>query len=176
MKATMARKPVKIAGPAIAGQEQVLTPVALELVGTLHREFEARRQTLLLRRHERQAQIDAGVRPDFLLETAEIRSGDWRIAPVPADLQDRRVEITGPVDRKMIINALNAPVQCFMADFEDSNSPTWANVVNGQINLRDAVARTISFTDLESGKQYRLGERCATLKCWRAVRFCRLPG
>ncbi len=163
MNAAMSRKSLKFTGPAIVGQEKVLTPLALELVGTLHREFEARRQALLLRRQERQAQIDAGVRPDFLPETAQIRSGDWRIAPVPADLQDRRVEITGPVDRKMIINALNAPVQCFMADFEDSNSPTWANVVNGQINLRDAVAGTISFTDPESGKQYRLGERSATL-------------
>ena len=163
MQATMASKSLKIDGPAIAGQELVLTPQALALVMDLHQQFEPRRQALLHRRQERQLQIDAGAKPDFLPETAQIRAGDWRIAPVPADLQDRRLEITGPVDRKMIINALNAPVQCFMADFEDSNSPTWANIVNGQINLRDAVARTINFTDPESGKQYRLGERPATL-------------
>jgi malate synthase len=163
VKATMARKSLKIAGPAIAGQEQVLNPRALDLVVELHQQFEPRRQALLQRRQERQAQINAGAKPDFLPETAEIRAAEWRIGPVPADLQDRRVEITGPVDRKMIINALNAPVQCFMADFEDSNSPTWSNVINGQINLRDAVARTITFTDPESGKEYRLGERPATL-------------
>jgi malate synthase len=163
VKGTLARRSLKITGPAISGQEQVLNPRALDLVMELHQQFEPRRQALLQRRQERQAQIDAGAKPDFLPETAAIRSGDWRIAPVPADLQDRRVEITGPVDRKMIINALNAPVQCFMADFEDSNSPTWANVINGQINLRDAVAGTISFTDPESGKQYQLGKRPATL-------------
>ncbi len=163
MKATMAPKSLKLIGPALAGQEQILSPQALALLMDLHQQFEPRRQALLRGRQVRQAQIDAGARPAFLPETAQIRSGDWRIAPIPADLQDRRVEITGPVDRKMIINALNAPVQCFMADFEDSNSPTWANVINGQINLRDAVAGTISFTDPESGKQYRLSERPATL-------------
>ena len=163
VKATMANKSLNIIGPALAGQEQVLNPRALELVMELHQRFEPRRQALLQKRQERQTQIDAGAKPDFLSETAEIRAGEWRIAPVPADLHDRRVEITGPVDRKMIINALNAPVQCFMADFEDSNSPTWANVINGQINLRDAVARTITFADPESGKQYRLGERSVTL-------------
>ncbi len=154
---------VKLCGPLIPAQETVLTPQALELVMKLHREFEPRRQALLQLRTTRQAEIDAGARPDFLPETAVIRNSDWRIASVPADLQDRRVEITGPVDRKMIINALNTPVQCFMADFEDSNSPTWSNIVAGQINLRDAVERTIAYTDPASGKQYRLGTKLATL-------------
>ncbi len=154
---------VKLSGLLIPAQETVLTPQALELVMKLHREFEPRRQALLQLRTTRQAEIDAGARPDFLPETAVIRNSDWRIASVPADLQDRRVEITGPVDRKMIINALNTPVQCFMADFEDSNSPTWSNIVAGQINLRDAVERTIAYTDPASGKQYRLGTKLATL-------------
>ena len=154
---------VRIKGPEIAGQDQVLTPGALELLQQLHRQFEPQRQALLLRRAQRQAEIDAGARPDFLPDTAAVRAADWRIAAVPADLADRRVEITGPVDRKMIINALNAPVQCYMADFEDSTSPSWANIVNGQINLRDAIARSISHTESDSGKQYRLGQKLATL-------------
>jgi malate synthase len=113
----------------------VLTPVALELLASLHRQFNPRRLQLLAQRVRRQADIDRGVLPDFLPETAQIRADDWRIAAVPADLADRRVEITGPVDRKMIINALNAPVRTFMADFEDSCSPTWENLIHGQVNL-----------------------------------------
>ena len=101
--------------------------------------------------------------PGFLEDTADIRAGDWRIAPVPADLQDRRVEITGPVDRKMIINALNSPVKCFMADFEDSCSPTWENVLLGQVNLRDAIDRIISYTNPANGKRYELNDETATL-------------
>jgi malate synthase len=154
---------VTITSPAIAGQQSVLTAEALDLLALLHRQFEPRRQELLRRRAQRQSEIDAGTLPGFLPETSSVRSGDWRIGSVPADLKDRRVEITGPVDRKMIINALNAPVNCFMADFEDSTSPTWANIVNGQINLRDAVARDISHIDPESGKLYRLDNRVATL-------------
>ncbi|HUS16838.1 MAG TPA: malate synthase A [Chloroflexia bacterium] len=140
----------------------VLTPQALQFVVTLAREFGPTRAALLERRAARQHAIDAGHLPDFLAETAAIRAGDWRVAPIPADLQDRRVEITGPTDRKMIINALNSGARVFMADFEDSLSPTWANVVEGQLNLREAVAGTIAFTSPE-GKAYRLGEQTATL-------------
>src|SRR5690606_31354044 len=124
-------------------------------------EFGSRRRELLAKRAERQARLDAGERPDFLAETASVRSGDWRVAPAPKDLADRRVEITGPVDRKMMINALNCGAKVFMADFEDSNSPTWDNVVNGQVNVRDAVRRTIALD--QGGKQYRLADDIATL-------------
>jgi malate synthase len=141
----------------------ILSESALALLLTLHDCHDERRRELLERRQARQAELDAGQLPDFLPETAVIRNSDWRIAPVPADLQDRRVEITGPVDRKMVINALNAPVRCFMADFEDSCSPTWSNVLAGQVNLRDAVNRTISFTDDARGKHYELGPKPATL-------------
>ncbi len=141
---------------------EILTPEAVAFVTQLCREFEARRQQLLLRRSARQAELDAGRLPDFLPETQAIRDGDWTVAPVPQDLQDRRVEITGPVDRKMIINALNSGAKVFMADFEDSNTPTWDNNIRGQINLRDAVNRSISFSSPE-GKQYRLSDNIATL-------------
>ncbi|MDE2050719.1 MAG: malate synthase A [Gammaproteobacteria bacterium] len=158
-----AGSPVEILGPRIDGSAEVLTPLALQLVASLHRRFNARRLELLAARARRQQELDAGALPDFLRETADVRAGDWRIAPVPADLQDRRVEITGPVDRKMIINALNAPVRCFMADFEDSCAPTWENVVRGQVNLSDAIRRTITHADAATGKVYRLADRTATL-------------
>ncbi|HVS77712.1 MAG TPA: malate synthase A [Steroidobacteraceae bacterium] len=158
-----AGSPVEILGPRVERSAEVLTPLALQLLASLHRRFNARRLELLAARERRQRELDAGVMPDFLRETADLRAGDWRIAPVPADLQDRRVEITGPVDRKMIINALNAPVRCFMADFEDSCAPTWENIVRGQVNLADAVRRTISHADTATGKIYRLSERPATL-------------
>jgi malate synthase len=154
---------VEIRGARFPGDAAVLTPAALGLLVDLHRRFDARRRELLAARTTRQAEIDAGALPDFLPSTAGIRAAEWRIAPVPADLQDRRVEITGPVDRKMIINALNAPVRCFMADFEDSSSPTWENMIRGQENLRDAVNRTISYEDPATGKHYALKERIATL-------------
>ncbi len=154
---------IEVLGPKIARAEEVLTPLALQLLSSLHRRFNARRQELLRARLERQGELDAGALPDFLPATAALRSAEWRIAPVPADLIDRRVEITGPVDRKMIINALNAPVRAFMADFEDSCSPTWENVIRGQVNLNDAVRRTISYADAATGKVYRLAERTATL-------------
>ncbi|MGB5081766.1 MAG: malate synthase A [Burkholderiales bacterium] len=154
---------LEILGPRLERSAEVLTPAALELVVTLHRRFDGRRLQLLAARAQRQKQLDAGGLPEFLPGTAAIRADEWRVAPVPADLLDRRVEITGPVDRKMIINALNAPVQAFMADFEDSSSPTWENMVNGQVNLRDAVNRDIGYLDPASGKSYRLGERLATL-------------
>ncbi len=154
---------VEILGPHVERQEEALTPLALQLLASLHRRFNPRRLELLAERTRRQGEFDAGALPEFPASTAAIRAGDWRIAPVPADLADRRVEITGPVDRKMIINALNAPVNAFMADFEDSLAPTWENVIRGQVNLADAARRTISFEDDATGKIYRLAERTATL-------------
>src|SRR5579863_920851 len=158
-----AGSPVEIVGPRIERSAEVLTPLALQLVASLHRRFNPRRLELLAARERRQKELDAGAMPEFLHATADVRAGDWRTAPVPADLQDRRVEITGPVDRKMVINALNAPVRCFMADFEDSCAPTWENIVRGQVNLADAIRRTISFDDAATGKIYRLADRTATL-------------
>lgn len=143
-------------------ESQVLTPEASQFLTRLSYEFEPRRQQLLLRRRLRQQQIDAGQMPDFLPETAHIREQEWTVAQIPHDLLDRRVEITGPVDRKMIINALNSGAKVFMADFEDSNSPTWRNNLEGQANLRDAVAGTITYTSPE-GKRYALNEKVATL-------------
>jgi malate synthase len=154
---------VQILGEVSAEGAEILTTEAVELVASLHRTFEARRRELLAARAERAARLDAGKEPDFLPETAHIREDrSWRIAAAPPDLQDRRVEITGPVERKMIINALNSGAKVFMADFEDSNTPTWENTVQGQINLRDAVNGTITFTNPD-GKEYRLGETLATL-------------
>jgi len=141
---------------------QILTPEASAFLTKLAREFEARRQQLLARRRARQQQIDTGQFPDFLPETAHIRQAEWTVAPIPHDLLDRRVEITGPVDRKMIINALNSGADVFMADFEDSNSPTWQNNLEGQFNLRDAVEGTISYVSPE-GKRYNLNSKVATL-------------
>ncbi|MCG6892256.1 MAG: malate synthase A [Desulfobacteraceae bacterium] len=141
---------------------RVLTPDALDFVAGLARAFETERKELLRRRERVQADIDGGQLPDFLEETRDIRQGDWTVAPVPEDLQDRRVEITGPVDRKMVINALNSGASTFMADFEDSHSPTWQGTIEGQANLMDAVNRTIDFTSPE-GKHYRLDEETAVL-------------
>jgi malate synthase len=141
---------------------EILTPEAVGFVAALHRKFNARRVELLSQRAVRQKLIDAGQIPDFLPETAHIRSGDWTVAPIPRDLTDRRTEITGPVDRKMIINALNSGASMFMADLEDSNSPTWDNIVGGQINLRDAVRGDIEFASPE-GKKYKLVETPAVL-------------
>jgi malate synthase len=149
---------VEVVAPADA---ELLTPDALGFVAMLQRELGARRRELLEARAERQRELDAGTLPGFLPETEAIRHGDWSVAEPPPDLQDRRVEITGPVDRKMMINALNSDARVFMADFEDANSPSWANCVEGQRNLRDAVRRTIS---LDTGeKRYRLNEQTATL-------------
>ena len=142
-------------------EEQVLTPDAVAFLTELERRFGPRRRELLAARHERAQRLRDGELPDFLPETKDIRAGDWRVAPVPAELQDRRVEITGPVDRKMVINALNSGARMFMADFEDSNSPTWQNCIDGQVNLTDALEREIS---LDTGeKQYSLNEETATL-------------
>jgi len=140
----------------------ILTPEARAFLTKLGREFEPRRQQLLSRRKELQRKLDAGWMPDFLPETAEIRKAEWKVAPIPKDLMDRRVEITGPVDRKMIINALNSGANVFMADFEDSNSPTWTNNIEGQQNLREAVRGTIQYVSPES-KRYELGSKVATL-------------
>ena len=153
---------LNIHGKMEQGFEEILTPEALKFIEQLERHFGPRRKDLLEKRAERQKEIDAGKLPDFLKETEHIRNGDWSIASLPKDLEDRRVEITGPVERKMVINALNSGAKCFMADFEDANSPTWNNNIEGHINLRDAVNRTISFTN-PNGKQYSLKEETATL-------------
>jgi malate synthase len=152
---------VELRGPVEGRAAEILTPEALAFVGSLQREFGTERSRLLAAREERQAELDAGALPDFLEETREIRDGDWRVAPVPDELQDRRVEITGPVDRKMVINALNSGARVFMADFEDANSPTWQNNLDGHVNLKDANERTIS---LDTGeKRYELGDDPAVL-------------
>jgi malate synthase len=145
----------------IAAEEEILSPEAIAFVERLHRELNPRRLELLDRRHERQLELDAGALPGFRSDTKAIRGGEWRVAPAPADLVDRRCEITGPVERKMMINALNSGARVFMADFEDANSPTWENVVQGQVNVRDALRREI---ELDTGeKSYRLNDEIATL-------------
>jgi malate synthase len=154
---------LEVHGPLGPAHEAILTPEALELVASLVRDFAARRDELLDRRRERQRLFDAGERPRFLAETRAVREGTWTVAPLPEDLLDRRVEITGPTDRKMVINALNSGARVFMADFEDSNSPTWDNVVLGHQHLVDAVRGTIEYTAPETGKQYRLAPKVATL-------------
>ncbi|MCH8112612.1 MAG: poly-beta-1,6 N-acetyl-D-glucosamine synthase, partial [Proteobacteria bacterium] len=154
---------VELVGDLPPGGDQILTPEALGFVADLERQFGAQRKKLLERRQEIQARLDQGAKPDFLASTADVRAGDWKVAPAPKDLQDRRVEITGPVERKMIINALNSGAKVFMADLEDSLAPTWRNVVEGQINLRDAVRGDISFDDPKSGKHYELAEKTAVL-------------
>ncbi|MDI3257474.1 MAG: malate synthase A [Kyrpidia sp.] len=154
---------VRVIGPVTGEFGEILTPEALTFIAALHRQFDQRRKELLAKRQERQEAIDAGRMPDFLSETADIRRADWTVAPIPADLRDRRVEITGPAgDRKMVINALNSGAKTFMADFEDANSPTWENTVGGQVNLRDAIRRTIRYTGPE-GKRYELAEKTAVL-------------
>ncbi|MEK7257760.1 MAG: malate synthase A [Bacteroidota bacterium] len=159
----IATQPIEIFGNSHPAFQKILTDEALEFLSELHNRFNVRRIGLLERRRERQLKINAGVLPDFLPNTRNIRESDWTVAPLPEDLLDRRVEITGPVERKMIINALNSGAKVFMADFEDSCSPTWENIVEGQINLFDAVRRTISYVQPETGKQYHLNEKTATL-------------
>jgi malate synthase len=154
-------KGISVVGPQAERAVEILTPGALEFVALLQREFEPRRRELLAARAERWQRLQAGELPDFLSATSEVRESEWRVPEAPAGLRERRVEITGPVDRKMVINALNSGASVFMADFEDANSPTWRNVVDGQGNLLDAVARTIS---LDSGeKRYELNDDTATL-------------
>src|ERR1051325_1190146 len=153
---------LRIIAPVGKAQSEILTDDALHFVASLAAEFETRRQQLLEHRRVRQAEIDTGRFPDFLPETSAIRQKEWSVDRIPRDLLDRRVEITGPVDRKMVINALNSGASVFMADFEDANSPTWQNNVDGHINRRDAVNRTIEYTSPE-GKRYRLNNQTATL-------------
>jgi malate synthase len=176
---------IEFRGPDISAPPEIIEEIvnsrALSLVISLHDRFEARRSELLERRQSRQAELDAGALPDFLRETAAIRESEWRIAPVPEDLLDRRVEITGPVDRKMVINALNSGARCFMADFEDSCSPTWENILLGQVNLHDAVNRTIEFINPSTGKHYSLNDQIATLivrpRGWHLVeKHCLIDG
>jgi malate synthase len=152
---------IEIRGPVEGRFGEILTDEALAFVAGLHTKFNARREELLARRAGRVARFNAGAPPDFLTETREVREGDWQVAPPPSDLRDRRVEITGPTDRKMVINALNSGAKGFMADFEDANSPTWSNMVGGHVNLADAIEGTIEHE--EDGRTYRLGEETATL-------------
>src|SRR5882762_8387649 len=147
---------LEVHAPLEPGFAEILTADARRFLTTLARAFEPRRQELLTRRVERQRRLAAGELPDFLPATRHIRDAAWAVAPIPADLTDRRVEITGPVDRKMMINALNSGARVYMADFEDSHAPTWRATIEGQINLRDAVAGTISYTSPD-GKPYSLG-------------------
>lgn len=160
---------LQISAPSHPQQDRILTPEAMEFLAALHRNFNGRRLELWDARAERQRRIDAGEKPDFLPQTRSIRESEWVVAPIPADIRDRRVEITGPADRKMIINALNSGARVFMADFEDSNKPTWLNQMEGQLNLIDAVRRRIAYSDPGTGKQYKLNEKTA-------VRFVRLRG
>ena len=161
--AALAKEGIEVLGPIGPQYDEILTPEALRFVASLQRTFGVRREELLARRVEAQKKIDSGVLPDFLPETAQIREGDWKVAPIPKGLEDRRVEITGPVERKMVINALNSGASVFLADFEDANSPTWANCVEGQHNLRDAIDGTIEYRAPETGKEYRLNEKTAIL-------------
>jgi malate synthase len=158
----MAVPGVQVLGDPTSGSDTILTDEALEFIADLHRRFDPRRRELLRARHARQEEIDAGVMPDFPAETADQRAAEWQVGPTPPDLDDRRVEITGPAEPKMIINALNSGARVFMADFEDALSPTWSNVVDGQAALVEAVRRRLEFESPE-GKSYRLGERLATL-------------
>ena len=154
---------IEIKGSKNASTEKILTPDALQFIATLQLRFNERRKVLLEQREERQKQLDEGTALNFLDETKEIRESDWTIATLPEDLQDRRVEITGPVTRKMVINALNSGAKMFMACFEDATSPTWENMIEGQINMYDAVRKTISFSQSSNGKEYRLNDKTATL-------------
>ncbi len=148
---------IEVSGPSVDRSEEVLTPDALAFLADLQQRFGARRVELLTARRTRRERIAAGARPDFLPETADVRAGDWQVAPAPRDLRDRRVEITGPTSRKMAINALNSGARVWLADLEDANTPHWRNVVEGQVNLSDAVRRTIAFTSPE-GKGYSLAD------------------
>ncbi|MCK6453805.1 MAG: malate synthase A [Alphaproteobacteria bacterium] len=150
-------------GKAGPGYEQILNAMAMDFIVGLERRFRPDYKRLMAAREERQRRLDAGEKPDFLPETVNIRNGDWTVAPLPRDLHDRRVEITAPTDRKMVINAMNCGASCYVADFEDSNSPTWPNMIEGQVNLRDTVAGTIGFKEPGTGKEYRLNPQHGVL-------------
>lgn len=160
---TQVAQQIKVLGKINPGYEQILTPEALDFIAELHNQFNTTREQLLANRVARQKDIDAGKYPDFLPETASVREGTWKVAECPEDLLDRRVEITGPCERKMMINAFNSGANAFMADLEDSLSPTWANVVEGQINLKDAVRKNLTYVNPEAGKSYALKDKIATL-------------
>ncbi len=159
----LTKSTISITGEAVPQMEQILTPEALAFIEKLHVKFNPRREKLLEYRQTRQQEIDAGKPLDFLPETKHIRDGDWTIAPLPHDMQDRRVEITGPTNRKMLINALNSGAKMFMADLEDATAPNWFNVIDGQVNLADAVRRTINFEAPGTGKRYQLNAETAVL-------------
>ncbi len=154
---------VTVQGAMDRRYDEILTAPALAFVADLHRKFDATRQDLLRKRMDRQHRFDAGELPDFLAETRDVRERDWKIGAIPKDLLDRRVELTGPVDRKMVINALNSGAEVYMADFEDACSPTWANLIDGQINLKDRWSGKLDFTDPQTKKSYKLGNKLATL-------------
>ena len=163
MPSTLDIPGVEVVAPATESHDRILTQEAMAFIADLHRTFNRRRKELLTARHERMKQLDAGQKPDFLPGARTIHEAEWSVAPLPADLLDRRVEITGPVERKMIINALNSGAKVFMADFEDSTTPVWSNLIEGQANLRDAVRRTIGYVDPATKKQYKLNEKVAVL-------------
>ena len=154
---------LKIINPLSEVEKQILNPTTISLIESLHENFENRRQELLEDRRTLQKELDDGRFLKFLTHTADIRESNYVVSPIPEDLQDRRVEITGPPDRKMVINALNSPVKTFMCDFEDSCSPTWSNIIQGHVNVRDAVEESIEFTRESDGKVYRLNDDTATL-------------
>jgi len=160
---TLLKEKIELRAAPGPRQDEILSPEALAFLAKLHRRFNGRRLELLDHRAKRQKRFDAGELPDFLPETRAIREGDWKVAPIPADLTDRRVEITGPVDRKMIVNALNSGAKVFMADFEDATSPVFANLIEGQANLKDRWAGKIDFTDATTGKHYALSDKPAAL-------------
>src|SRR5437899_912569 len=153
---------LRVLGAISDAQAEILSPAALEFLAALQREFNPRRLELLRQRKLRQEALDRGEMPHFLPETKSVRDGNWQVLPVPEDLQNRRVEITGPVDRKMVINALNSGANCYMADFEDAHSPTWAATLDGQINVHDGVRGDIEYVSPE-GKCYKLNQQVATL-------------
>jgi malate synthase len=163
MTVSISQPGVEILAPVTESYAEILTPAAVGFLADLHRTFNARRKLLLAARHQRQQRLDAGERPNFLPGTRNIRESEWTGAPIPKDILDRRVEITGPVDRKMIINALNSGAKVFMADFEDSSTPLWNNLLDGHINLRDAIQRDITYTDSSTGKHYKLIDNPAVL-------------
>ena len=154
---------ISVIGAHRTNYERIISKEALTFLGEMHKRFNKRRKNLLEERKTRQREIDKGVMPNFLPDTKHIRESDWKVAPIPEDLLDRRVEITGPVDRKMIINALNSGAKVFMADFEDSNTPSWTNNIEGHINLMDAIRRKIDFVNPDNGKSYSLNDEIATL-------------
>ncbi|HVT56535.1 MAG TPA: hypothetical protein VHD34_10890, partial [Xanthobacteraceae bacterium] len=156
-------KGVVVSGPMRARFNEIVTPAALEFLAGLHRKFDKRRKELMQRRADRQHRFDAGELPDFLPDTKAIREQGWKIGPVPKDLRDRRVEITGPVDRKMVVNALNSGAEVYMADFEDACSPSWENLIEGQMNLKDRWEGRLAFTDPKNKKSYKLNDKVATL-------------